>query len=105
MLARIVLITHAAFLILMLWLLAVTGQPDPVHILPESAFGVTSFATRLLTLLPWLIAIPIVALLYYAYVQWGQKWWKTGFKIHYTIYSLFSAGLVWLFFYFNLLSF
>ncbi len=105
LLARIVLIAHAAFLVLMLWLLALTGQPHPVHILPETAFGETSFATQLLNLLPWFITILIVALLYYAYVQWKKKWWKTGTKIHYTFYSLFATGLVWLVFYYNVLKF
>lgn len=104
-LSRVILIAHAVFLVLMVWLLALTGQPHPVHILPEATFGVTSFATKLLNLLPWLITLTTVALLYHAYVQWEKKWWKTGFKIHHTVYSLFAAGLTWLFFYYNMLSF
>ena len=105
LLARTVLVIQAALLVMMFWLLAITGQPHPVHILPESAFGVTSFASKLLTFLPWLMTIFIMPLLYYAYVQWKKKWWNTGAKIHYTVYSLFAAGLVWLFYFYNLLKF
>jgi CubicO group peptidase (beta-lactamase class C family) len=104
-LARAVLILHAVLLVIMVALLAATGQPHPVYLLPESAFGETNSAANLLTLLPWFITILFVAMLYFAFVQWKNKWWKTGAKIHYTVYTLFSAGLVWLFYFYNLLKF
>jgi len=104
-LARTILVAHALLLFAMVILLAITGRPHPVYLLPETAFGETGFTTILLTFLPWFITILFVALLYFAFVQWRKKWWKTGAKIHYTFYSLFSAGLVWLFYYYNLLKF
>ncbi|TVQ86882.1 MAG: serine hydrolase [Bacteroidetes bacterium] len=104
-LARSVLKVHALLLVAMVVLLVITGRPHPVYLLPESAFGETGFTTILLTFLPWFITILFVALLYFAFVQWRKKWWKIGAKIHYTFYSLFAVGLVWLFYFYNLIKF
>ncbi len=104
-LARTVLTAHALLLLIMIIMLVITGRPHPVYLLPESAFGETGFVTNQLALLPWFITILFVALLYFAFVQWKKKWWKTGAKIHYTFYSLFAAGLVWLFYFYNLIKF
>ena len=104
LLARTLLIAHALCLVMMLWLLAVTGQPDPVHILPATAFGETSFLTTLLGWMPYAITLLFTGLVYFGIVQWKKRWWSTFARIHYSLYTLFAAGLVWLFVFYNLVG-
>lgn len=104
LLARTLLIAHALCLVMMLWLLAATGQPDPVHILPATAFGETSFLTTLLGWMPYAITLLFAGLVYFAIVQWKQKWWSTFARTHYGLYTLFAVGLVWLFVFYNLVG-
>ncbi|MCA1745408.1 MAG: hypothetical protein LC643_06875, partial [Bacteroidales bacterium] len=100
--ARTVMVLHAFLFVFMLWLMALTLNPDPVYRLPLSAFGEVGFANTLLSIMPWLIAATTLAMVYFSIQTWKDKLRKKPARIFYQVYTLVSLGLLWLFWYYNL---
>ncbi len=102
--ARTLMVLHSFLFVFMLWLMAFTLNPDPVYLLPLSAFGEVGFANTLLSIMPWLIAATTLAMVYFSIQTWKDKLRKKAARIFYLGYTLFSLGLLWLFWYYNLVG-
>ncbi|MFW5707681.1 MAG: serine hydrolase domain-containing protein, partial [Bacteroidota bacterium] len=103
--ARAVMLTHAFLLVVFIWLIALTGNPHPVHLLPLSTFGEVGFANQLLDLMPWLVFIAFLVMAWFAWQTWNDKNRRKPARIYYLIYTVISLGPIWFFWYYNLLGF
>jgi len=52
----------------------------------------------------WILPIMLILLLYTHYRVWSIRSWKTSGKIFYTIYTIYSIGIVWWLYNLNLLT-
>lgn len=97
-----IIIAHAISLIALLVLFIAGNEPHPVHLLPASFFKPNPAMDFMLTLITFII-IGLGLLYIWFIIARGKQ--NSGFsKIYYSAYALWSAGLIWLFWYYNLLS-
>jgi uncharacterized membrane-anchored protein len=97
-----IIIAHAISLIAMLALFVSGNEPHPVHLLPESFFNPNPALDFMITLITFIITgLGIFA----AWVAIARRKRNTRLsKIYYGAYALWSAGLIWLFWFYNLLA-
>jgi hypothetical protein len=55
-------------------------------------------------MLPILITILTVGVAVYAVLVWKEGFWTRFRRIHYTLFAVFAIGLVWFYWYWNVLG-
>jgi len=101
--ARGVAIVFALLTLVFLASVIVTGAPDPVYLLPPSAFGGLPDGNILLDLLPWILVLTGVAVVVFNILAWAKGYWKLAARIHYTFVTIAALLLMWIFYYWNVL--
>ncbi len=99
------LVTHAVLLLFMVLLLILFGRPHPVHLLPESAFTDSSWFDSLMSFLPVVISLLGIFVASVTFVSWEKKNRSLTSRTWYSMYSIWSLGLIWFFYYYNMLGF
>jgi CubicO group peptidase (beta-lactamase class C family) len=94
-------IVHAATFLLFVILMVINSAPDPVHSYPPSFFGERSVIDIVLDILPFVIAILGIVILVIAVNGWRKKQWNIPVRIYYSIYAVWSVGIIWFFYYYN----
>ena len=96
--ARIVLISIALLtVILVIGMLVVFSDIVPLMKGDLSLLGI-------LYLIPWVIAALTAVALVFTVLAWKDRYWHISGRIHYTVVMLAGIGLVWFFYYWNLLG-
>jgi len=98
-------IAHAAAFLLLVILMVINSAPDPVHSYPPSFFGERSVIDIVLDILPFVITLLGIVILVIAVNGWRRKLWKIPVRIYYSVYALWSIGIVWFFYYYNWFGF
>jgi hypothetical protein len=80
-----------------------TGAPDPLYLLPTSAFGVLPTWNIVLDLLPWVLVLTGAAVVFFNFLAWAKGFWKLPGRIHYTLLTTSALLLMWIFYYWNIL--
>ncbi|TVQ69884.1 MAG: class A beta-lactamase-related serine hydrolase [Balneolaceae bacterium] len=96
---------HALVLLITVFLVMLYGQPHPVHLLPESSFTPRNWMDVLLDLLPFAVALLGLAVSWTAVRSWMRRDRGIFFRIHGTVYAVWSLALIWFFYYWGLLGF
>ena len=78
-----------------------SGEIDPVYQLPKAAYMPVK-ESLLLNFVPHLMFIFSISMLSFIIVAWWKGFWRKGFRIHYTLFTLASLILVWVLNYWNL---
>ncbi len=99
------LAAHAVLLLFMILLLILYGRPHPVHLLPETAFTDPSWIDSLMNFMPAAISLLGIFVASVAFVSWEKKNRSLSSRIWYSMYSIWSLGLIWFFYYYNMLGF
>jgi len=96
---------HAATFLLLVILMVIHSAPDPVHSYPPSFFGERSVIDIVLDILPFVITLLGIVILVIAVNGWRKKQWKIPVRIYYSVYALWSVGVIWFFYYYNFFGF
>ncbi len=89
-------------LILLACLLS-SGGIDPVYQLPKEAYA-PGKGSSLLDFIPKLILIFSIFLVVFMAITWWKGFWGKLARIHYTLFTLATLGLLWMFNYWNLFN-
>ncbi len=92
---------HAATFLLLVILMVINSAPDPVHSYPPSFFGERSVIDIVLDILPFMISLFGIVILVIAVNGWRKKQWNIPVRIYYSVYALWSVGIIWFFYYYN----
>ena len=95
---------HALVLLATVLLVILYGQPHPVHLLPESSFTPRNWMDVLLDLLPFAVALLGLAVSWAAVRSWMRRTRSIFFRIHHTVYAVWSLALIWFFCYWGMLG-
>jgi len=95
---------HALVLLATVLLVMLYGQPHPVHLLPESSFTPRNWMDVLLDLLPFAVALLGLAVSWAAVRSWMRRARGIFFRIHCTVYAVWSLALIWFFCYWGMLG-
>jgi hypothetical protein len=96
---------HAVLLLFMVFLVILYGKPHPVHLLPESAFTDPAWIDSLMSFLPAVISLLGIFVASVTFVSWEKKNRSLPGRIWYSMYSIWSLGLIWFFYHYNMLGF
>jgi CubicO group peptidase (beta-lactamase class C family) len=99
------IIAYAVSLLLLIILMVIVMAPDPVHIYPPSYFGERSAIDIVLDILPFVITLLGLIILVIAVNGWRKKQWNIPARIYYSVYALWSVGVIWFFYYYNFFGF
>jgi len=55
-------------------------------------------------MLPILTSILTIAVVYFAIICWKRKYWTRFRRLHYTLFAVLAVGLVWFYWYWNVLG-
>ena len=99
------LVAHAVLLLFMILVLILYGRPHPVHLLPESAFTDKNWIDSVINYLPAVVSLLGIAVASSALVAWNKKNRTLSKRIWYSVYSVWCLGLIWFFYYYNMLGF
>jgi len=102
--ARWVAIAFALLTLVFLAGVVATGAPDPVYRLPAAAFGVLPAWHNLLDWLPWMLVVLGAAVVVFAILGWAKGYWRLLGRIHYTVITTAVLLLLWILYYWNILS-
>jgi hypothetical protein len=80
-----------------------TGAPDPLYLLPTSAFGVRSTWNILLDFLPWILVLTGASVVGFNILAWANGYWRLPGRLHYTLLTTSALLLMWIFYYWNIL--
>ncbi len=75
----------------------------------DPAFGLPSFLSNLaepsyfLRVIPALMAFSAGVMVIFTFISWRFAFWTRGGRLHYTLLTMSTPGVVWLLFYYNLL--
>jgi CubicO group peptidase (beta-lactamase class C family) len=67
-------------------------------------FGIPAALTATLVL-PILTSLLTAGVAVYAVIAWQRGFWTRGRRVHYTLFALFAVGLVWFYWFWNILGF
>jgi len=101
----LILVLHALSLLGMIVIFAAGSAPHPVHLIPESFFGITTLANTLQEFFPYIIGLFGMAVVAFAFFLWIKSNLSLGFKIYYSLYALSCAGTIWLLWFYNMIAF
>jgi hypothetical protein len=96
------IMTHAILLLLLIIVSVLANAPHPVHLLPGTFFDPDPVVDFLSMILPLLVAIAGVGVLF-SYLR-GFSRNGIFFRVYFSVYSLWVAGLIWFFWFNNMLS-
>jgi len=94
-------IVHAATFLLLIIFMVIHSTPDPVHSYPPSYFGERSVIDVVLDILPFVITILGLIILVIAFNGWRKRQWNIPARIYYSVYAVWSVGLIWFFYFYN----
>ena len=94
--------TGIAVLIILASLLS-SGGIDPVYQLPKEAY-IPREGSPLLDFIPTLILIFSISLVVFTAIIWREGFWGKLARIHYTLFTLATLGLLWILNYWNLFN-
>jgi CubicO group peptidase (beta-lactamase class C family) len=100
-----IIIVHAISLLVLLLLFASGNNPHPVHLLPESFFKPNPVMGFILSLMTIVVAGIGILAGWTAFKTWKKRMSGLATRIYYSLYGSWALGLVWLFWFYNLLSF
>ncbi len=98
------LTAHALVLLTTIILVILYGKPHPVHLLPESSFTARGWMDVLLDMLPFAVALLGLAVAWAAALSWMRRARGIFFRIHYSVYTVWSLALIWFFYYWGMLG-
>ncbi|MBS4219607.1 serine hydrolase [Bacillus sp. FJAT-49711] len=79
-----------------------TGAVDPLYGLPKAALGILPPWSPITNFIPVAMSILGVSMLVLAVLLWWKKYWRIRGRVHYTILTIFTLNLLWIFGYWNL---
>jgi len=100
-LAKIVAIVYGVATISFFISIIINGEVDPIYQFPKSAYSAPPGGSGILDYILYLIVIFSIAFLIFTIVVWRKKAWSMFGRIHYSLYTIASLILVWLFYYWN----
>lgn len=75
---------------------------DPVYGLPTTAFTNPSALSVLIdATVPYAIVLLALTVFAFAVAAWGKGYWKLAGRIHFTMFSMLSVVLSWIFYFWN----
>lgn len=83
--------------------LLATGQPHPVYRLPLSAFGILPTWNPIHEKLPLIFSLAGIAVVALTALSWKNSLGTLRTRIHNACFSIATLGLMWVFYYWNLL--
>jgi CubicO group peptidase (beta-lactamase class C family) len=98
-----IIIVHAISLLVLVLLFASGNNPHPVHLLPESFFRPNPVMEFFLALMAIVVAILGIIAGWSAFMAWKKRMPGLAARIYYSLYGFCALGLVWLFWFYNLL--
>ncbi|MBS4202174.1 serine hydrolase [Bacillus sp. FJAT-49732] len=78
------------------------GALDPVYGLPKAALGMLPPWSPITDLIPVAMSILGIAMLVFAIILWWKKQWRVRGRVHYTLLTIVTLNLLWIFGYWNL---
>ncbi|MCJ8008356.1 serine hydrolase [Lederbergia wuyishanensis] len=79
-----------------------TGALDPLYGLPKAALGILPSWSSITDLIPGAMLFLGIIMLILAVCVWWKKYWRLRGRLHYTILTIFTLNLLWIFGYWNL---
>jgi len=78
---------------------------DPIYVLPKEAYGEFSPLAPVFNLVPWAMGGLGLIILPTAFFAWFKSFWGILGRIHYSFFALATMGLLWVFIFWNAISF
>jgi CubicO group peptidase (beta-lactamase class C family) len=100
--ARRVSLAHAAALVVLLLLMATGMRPDPVHLLPLSAFGEGGAAVATMGFWLYVVLLTALAMVWAGLRTWWTPGWPLRTRLAYGLRALSAGALAWMLWYYNL---
>lgn len=80
------------------------GEPDPLYGLPKEAYISPSLWTQVIDLIvSYGIVFLTISIVVFTVIAWKKGYWKLAGRIHYTFFTMFSATLSWIFYFWNVI--
>jgi CubicO group peptidase (beta-lactamase class C family) len=76
---------------------------DPAYGVPGIVFGIITPVMQFIFVLPRVLALLTLAMAVFAVLAWKKGYWTKGGRLHYSLFTAASLGLLWFLFYTGML--
>ncbi len=90
-------------LVYLLGLVYIFSDIDPAYGVPKIIFGIVTPAMHFVFALPWVLALLALAMVVFTVLAWKNSYWNRLGRLHCSLFTAGSLGLVWVFSFLNML--